>query len=80
LGLTAGKKLYFELVDRGYRTVELSPMVMGRYVMHLAHATQVVNDKQFHLDRHTTKKYGRLVQKVMASPAVRDVLNDTTLD
>jgi GT2 family glycosyltransferase len=55
-GLTSGKKLYFELVDRGYKTVELPVSVMGRYIVHLAHATQVVNPQEFTLRRRTVRK------------------------
>ena len=48
-GLTSGKKLYFELLERGYKTVELSPSLMSTYIIHLAHATQVINPREFNL-------------------------------
>lgn len=79
-GLTAGQKLYFELVDRGYATVELPPSVMGRYLVHLAHATQVWNDDEFHLRRKTVRKCQRLTDKVLANPVFQDVLSDASLD
>lgn len=79
-GLTGGKKLYFELVDRGYRTVELPSSVMGRYVYHLAHATQVVNPAEFTLRKRTIRKCNRLVNRVMLSAAVQSVLTDDSLD
>ena len=79
-GLTAGQKLYFELVDRGYQTVELSPSVMNRYLVHLAHATQVWNDEEFNLRRGTVRKCQRLIDKVLADPVFRDVLRDASLD
>ncbi|HEX42602.1 MAG TPA: glycosyltransferase [Phycisphaerales bacterium] len=79
-GVTAGKKLYFELVDRGYATIELPPSVMSRYVLHLAHATQVVNPQEFTVRSRTTRKCNRLVRKVMSSPAVQQILNDNRLD
>ncbi|UCC22239.1 MAG: glycosyltransferase [Planctomycetota bacterium] len=79
-GLTSGKKLYFELLDRGYRTVELPPSVMGRYVIHLAHATQVTNPQEFNLRKRTTKKCHRLVDKVMSSNAIQSILTDDSLD
>lgn len=79
-GLTAGQKLYFELVDRGYRTVELSPSVMSRYLVHLAHATQVLNDDEFNLRRGTVRKCQRLIDKALADPVFRDVLSDASLD
>jgi hypothetical protein len=79
-GLTGGKKLYFELVDRGYPTVELLPRVMGRYVIHLAHATQVVNPQEFTLRSKTIRKCHRLVDRVMSSEVVRNILEDDSLD
>ena len=79
-GLTGGKKLYFELIDRGYKTVELPPAIMGQYIIHLAHATQVVNPEEFTLRKRTIKKCNRLVDKIMASKAVHSMLTDDSLD
>ena len=79
-GLTSGKKLYFELLDRGYKTVELPDSVMGRYVIHLAHATQVINREEFDLRKKTIRKYSKLVDKVMSSAEVQSILNDDSLD
>ncbi len=79
-GLTGGKKLYFELVDRGYKTIELSPAVMGRFVCHLAHATQVFNPQEFALREKTVRKCNRLVKQIMSSQVVRDILADNSLD
>ncbi|HEW78593.1 MAG TPA: glycosyltransferase [Phycisphaerales bacterium] len=79
-GLTSGKKLYFELVDRCYKTVELSPTIMGRYIIHLAHATQAVNPQEFTLRKRTIKKYNRLVDKIMSSEIVKSILEDNSLD
>jgi len=79
-GLTGGKKLYFELVDRGYKTVELHSRVMGEYVTHLAHATQVVNPLEFTLRRKTVRKCNRLVRKVTASETFQSILTDDSLD
>lgn len=79
-GLTAGQKLYFELVDRGYKTVELSPSAMSRYLVHLTHATQVLNDEEFNLRRGTVRKCQRLIDKVLANPMFQDVLGDASLD
>jgi cellulose synthase/poly-beta-1,6-N-acetylglucosamine synthase-like glycosyltransferase len=79
-GLTAGQKLYFELVDRGYKTVELPPSIMGQYITHLAHATQVINPREFKLRDRTHRKFGRLAEKIMALQAIRDIINDDSLD
>ena len=79
-GLTSGKQLYFDLVDKGYKTVELPASVMGRYVIHLAHATQVVNPREFTLRKRTINKCNRYVERVMSSPAIQSVLADDSLD
>jgi len=79
-GLTGGKKLYFELVDRGYKTIELPSSVMSQFVCHLAHATQVVNPQEFTLRRKTVRKCNRIVDKVMASEAIQNILIDDSLD
>jgi len=78
--LTVGKKLYFELVDRGYRTIELPSATMGQFVCHLAHATQVVNPQEFTLRKRTVKKCHRLIEEVMSSATVQSILNDDSLD
>lgn len=79
-GLTGGKKLYFELVDRGYKTVELPASLIGRYVIHLAHATQVVNPREFKLRKKTVIKCHRLMDRLMSSDVVRELLQDVSLD
>ena len=79
-GLTVGKKLYFELVDRGYKTVELPPPIMTQYIIHLAHVTQVVNPAEFTLRKRTMKKCYKLVDKVMSLETVRSILIDDSLD
>ena len=79
-GLTGGKKLYFELVDRGYRTVELPSSVMGRFICHLAHATQAINPQEFTLRKKTIRKYKKVVDKVVASEIMLKLLKDDTLD
>ena len=79
-GLTVGKKLYFELVDRGYPTVELPDRVMMQYLWHLAHATQVVNAGEYNLRNRTVQKTRRLLDKIMDSEQVRQILADHSLD
>ena len=79
-GLTVGKKLYFELVDRGYNTVELLPREMSKYVIHLAHATQVVNPEEFTPRDKTVRKTNRITQKVMNMPTLQELTADSSLD
>ena len=79
-GLTAGKKLYFELVDRGFKTVKLPCRLVGKYVVHLAHATQVVNPGEFKLRRKTVRKCKRLIRKVTSAETMRELINNDSLD
>jgi len=79
-GLTVGKKLYFELVDRGYRTVELADRTMQQYLWHLAHATQVINASEYHLRQRTVRKTRRLIDKIMNSESVQKIIADDSLD
>ncbi len=79
-GLTVGKKLYFELVDRGYKTVELSDSVMKKYLFHLAHATQVMNAGRFSLRPKDCRKISRRVNRIMNSQTVRAILAEDMLD
>jgi hypothetical protein len=79
-GLTGGKKLYFELIDRGYKTVELPPAIMGQYIIHLAHATQVVNPEEFTLRKRTIKKCNRLVDKILSLDTAQSIITDDSLD
>ena len=72
--------MYFELVDRGYKTVELPDKIMAQYVVHLAHATQVVNSKEFTLRKKTVRKCDRLTNKLMSSAIIKDILDDDSLD
>jgi len=79
-GLTAGQKLYFELVDHGYKTVELPPSIMGQFVYHLAHATQVVNPQEFALRKKAIRKCNRILDKVLSLEIIQDILKDESLD
>jgi len=79
-GLTVGKKLYFELVDRGYKTVELPDRIMKKYIYHLAHATQVINADEFNIRNRTQRKINRLIKKIWNSREVQTILADDSLD
>ena len=79
-GMTAGRKLYFDLLDKGYKTVELPGRFVGKYVVHLAHATQAANPDEFSLRRRTLFKYRRQLDKVMNSQMFAGIRADTSLD
>ncbi len=79
-GMTAGRMLYFDLLDRGYETVELPQRLVGKYVVHLAHATQAVNPQEFSLRQRTKRKYKKQYDKVMTSELFASIMADNSLD
>ncbi len=79
-GMTAGKKLYFELLEKEYKTVELPQRIVGKYVLHLAHATQAVNPNEFSLKKHTLAKYRNQFEKIMSSGLLQSIAADETMD
>jgi glycosyltransferase involved in cell wall biosynthesis len=79
-GQTSGKKLYFDFIDKGYKTIELPSAVFGKYLIHLAHATQVVNPSEFTLRGKTVRKCNRLVKKIMSSGIIKSIIEDGSLD
>lgn len=79
-GLTVGKKLYFELVDRGYKTIELPDSFMKKYIWHLAHATQVINKGEFNISKRTQNRINRVIDKLLNSNEVKEISGDSSLD
>lgn len=79
-GMTVGKKLYFELVDRGYKTIALPDWVMRQYIWHLAHATQAVNEHEFQIPKRTRQKTKRLIEQVMNSRQMQEIILNDALD
>ena len=77
--LTVGQKLYLDLRERGYRTVNLPDKITRQYVVHLAHATQMLNAEQFGL-RRVAKRWRRTVGAPLASEAFQALLQDDRLD
>ncbi|MBN1124231.1 MAG: glycosyltransferase [Sedimentisphaerales bacterium] len=78
--LTSGQGLYLALKDRRYKTVELPSSVMGQYVLHLNHATMVLNCHEFRLRERTIKKYKRFTREVMSSELIQTLSRDESLD
>jgi hypothetical protein len=78
--MTSGHKLYLELLDRGYKTVELPVSRMRQYVLHLTHATQIVNPAEFPMEKRAFKKWKRIIDSLMESDIIRPLLNDSSLD
>jgi len=79
-GMTSGRKIYFELLDRGHQTVELAQRLVGKYVVHLAHATQAVNPQEFSLRKHTIAKYQKQQENIISSELFRSIMADDSLD
>ncbi|MCA9773622.1 MAG: glycosyltransferase family 2 protein [Myxococcales bacterium] len=76
---TAGKKLYFELEDRGYPTRVVPATVMAKYIAHIGHATLVVNRPQ-NVREKAIRTYRRLHGKIFDSELARALLEDESLD
>ena len=78
-GVTCGKQLYYELADRGYKTIPLQPYKMAEYIYHLAHATMVLNP-EFTVRKRTEKKCRRELMHILNAPLAREILNNSSLD
>ncbi|OGV46402.1 MAG: hypothetical protein A2017_01950 [Lentisphaerae bacterium GWF2_44_16] len=78
-GVTCGKQLYYELIDRKYKTLPISSYEMSEYVYHLAHATMVLNP-EFTVRKHTEKKCRKSLMALLNSNAVQSILKDDSLD
>jgi hypothetical protein len=78
-GVTCGKQLYYELVDRKFPTEVVSEWKMAELLHHLAHATMVLNP-EFTVRERTERKFKKKIERVMASPEIQSVLNDDSLD
>lgn len=79
-GMTVGQKLYFELEDRGYKTVRIPDWRLKQYVYHLAHATQVLNAQQYHLQKRTIQKIQKRIHEILRSEPVCAILSENSLD
>jgi glycosyltransferase involved in cell wall biosynthesis len=78
-GVTCGKQLYFELLERKRRVSVISAAAMSKYIWHLAHATMVLNP-EFTVRKRTEEKCRRSLQKILDSPLAKEILSDSSLD
>ena len=78
-GVTCGKQLYYELIDRGYGTRVLPVYKMAEMIDHLAHATMVLNP-EFKVRDRTQKKCLAQLRRVFDSPMVKQIMGDASLD
>ncbi len=77
--LTVGQKLCFDLQERRYKTVRLPDRIACQYVVHLAHATQMLNPREFGFGR-IAKKWRRRTGPWLASGSFQALLQDECLD
>ena len=78
-GVTCGKQLYYELVDRGLKTQIVKEWEMAELLHHLAHATMVLNP-EFTVRERTERKFRKKIKQVLDSVEVQNVMNDDSLD
>ena len=78
--LNPGKQLYFDLVDRGYPTVELPSYVMSRYVWHIAHATEAAVIRNPKKRLRTINKSRRRIASIMSDKTIREIMHNDSLD
>jgi GT2 family glycosyltransferase len=76
---TVGQKLYYDLKERGYRTIMLSDRLASTYVLHLAHATQMLNPGEFGFEK-VARKWRRIMGPWLASESFQDLLRNDRLD
>lgn len=78
-GVTCGKQLYYELIDKGYKTRPVTDYAMSSYIYHLAHATMVLNP-EFTVRKRTEQKCRAAMLKILESPLAKEILADDSLD
>ena len=78
-GVTCGKQLYYSLIDRNYKTKQISEWVMAKWIYHLAHATMVLNP-EFSVRSRTEKKCKKKISEIMNLPIVKEIMKDDSLD
>mgnify|MGYP001587111607 CR=1 FL=1 len=78
-GVTCGKQIYYELMDRGCRTNPIDQFEAAGYMHHLAHATMVLNP-EFTVRSRTRLKYEKKMRQILSSPEITSILNDSSLD
>lgn len=78
-GVTCGKQLYYNLIDRNYKTKKISEWDMAKWIYHLAHATMVLNP-EFTVRDRTEKKCRKKISNILNLPVVKEIMEDDSLD
>ena len=79
-GKTSGKDLYHTLIQKGYKANPIDEFDIAEYIYHLSHATMVLNKEEFKVRLKTRLKYARRLKKILNSPAIKQILEDNSLD
>jgi hypothetical protein len=78
-GDTAGRAIHKELVDRGYQMVFIPSEKLGTYIMHLNHATMVLNPELGSRKKSVGKGLKR-IEKFLKEINAEQILADEGLD
>jgi glycosyltransferase involved in cell wall biosynthesis len=79
-GKTSGKDLYHTLIHKDYKANPIDEFDIAEYIYHLSHATMVLNKEEFKVRLKTRLKYARRLKKILNSPAIKQILEDNSLD
>lgn len=77
---TSGKDLYHTLISKGYTANRIDEFDIAEYIYHLSHATMVLNKEEFSVRLKTRLKYMRKLKKILNSPEIRSIMDNTSLD
>ncbi len=78
--LTVGHKLYSDLKERGYDTETIPDHILQRSLVHLVHATQVINPGLIRINKRVLKRSKRNLKHVWESDLAQTILADESLD
>jgi hypothetical protein len=77
--MTSGQALYYDLTKKGYLSLFFSPDTLTNVIEHLNHGTMVLNPS-LGARRRTIRKGLRKLKRIQREGALREILDDTTLD
>lgn len=76
---TAGRQMYRSLVEKGHNTVFLPAEILGRYLLHVNHATMVLNP-QLGSSTRSVKTGSRRIRAALSRVDAEAILRDSALD
>ena len=78
-GMTSGQALYYELVQRGYKTLSLPPQQLKQLIHHFNHGTMILNPA-LGARKRTISTGMRRIQKKVNQDWLKCLLEDSTFD